>query len=173
MDADSLLIFILLSCFVWWYACDIYSCVCSSSVHPRIFEPSGRIPWTAFPSLYLLISSRIPTWWSCGHLTPEWHYFRVVKFLCSTGCTCACHEHVQESGAQTPFSLVLSIVWRWVVSFMSHMLYSWVKSPWYPLNRRLNGHQNPSGRFREEKNLITRTGNWTTIRCVCSPQPGC
>lgn len=78
-----------------------------------------------------------------------------------------------ENGALTPPSLVLSIVWRWVVSFMSHTLYSWVKSPWYPLNRRLDGHQNPSGHFREEKNLITHTWNWTTICCLSSPQPGC
>ena len=81
-----------------------------------------------------------------------------MKFLCSTSWTCACHEHIWESGAVTPLILILSIVWRWVVSFMSHMFYFWVKSPWYPSNRRLDEHQNQSGHFREEKNLLRILG---------------
>jgi hypothetical protein len=35
--------------------------------------------------------------------------------------------------------LDLSTRWRWVVSFMHHLLYPWGKSPQYPLDRRLGG----------------------------------
>jgi hypothetical protein len=41
--------------------------------------------------------------------------------------------------------------WRWVVSFTPLPLYSWGRSPWYPLDRRLGGPQNQSGRCGEEK----------------------
>jgi hypothetical protein len=33
------------------------------------------------------------------------------------------------------------------------------KSPWYPLDRRLGGHQNRSGRGGEEKNSQPRRGS--------------
>jgi hypothetical protein len=39
-----------------------------------------------------------------------------------------------------------------VVSFTPRPLYSQGKSPWYPLDRRLGGPQNRSGRGSEQKN---------------------
>jgi len=39
-----------------------------------------------------------------------------------------------------------------VVSFTPWPLYPHVKSPWYPLDRRLGGPQSRSGRGGEEKN---------------------
>jgi hypothetical protein len=40
----------------------------------------------------------------------------------------------------------------WVVSFTPRPLYSQGKSPWYPVDRRLDGPQSLSGRGGEEKN---------------------
>jgi hypothetical protein len=54
----------------------------------------------------------------------------------------------------------LGISWRLVVTFTPRPLYPRTKSPWYPLDRRLGGPQNRSGRLGEEKNLAptgTRT----------------
>jgi hypothetical protein len=42
-----------------------------------------------------------------------------------------------------------------VVSFTPWPLYSQVKSPWYPLDRRLGGPQSRSGRGGEEKHSHT------------------
>jgi hypothetical protein len=52
----------------------------------------------------------------------------------------------------TPCILDLDTTWRWVVSFMLRSLYLQGKSLWYPLDRRLDGPQNRSGRGGEEKN---------------------
>jgi hypothetical protein len=38
-------------------------------------------------------------------------------------------------------------------SFMPRPLYPQGKSPWYPFDRRLGGHQSRSGRGGEEKNF--------------------
>jgi hypothetical protein len=46
--------------------------------------------------------------------------------------------------------------WRRVVSFTPRPLYPQGKSPWYPLDRRLSGPQNRSGRGGEEKNALWR-----------------
>jgi hypothetical protein len=48
--------------------------------------------------------------------------------------------------------LDLGTRWRWVVSFTPQLLYPQGKSPWYPLDRRLDGPQSRSGRGGEEKN---------------------
>jgi hypothetical protein len=42
--------------------------------------------------------------------------------------------------------------WRWVVSFTPRPPYHQGKSPSYPLNKGLGGHQNRSGRGGEEEN---------------------
>jgi hypothetical protein len=58
------------------------------------------------------------------------------------------------------YFLDLGTSWRWVVSFTPRPLYPRGKSPWYPLNSRLGGAQNWSGRRGEEKVLdptVTRT----------------
>jgi hypothetical protein len=61
--------------------------------------------------------------------------------------------------------LDLSTGWRWVVSYTPLLLYPWGKSPRYPLDRRLGGPQNQSGRCGEEKSCTV--GNWTrTIQPV-------
>jgi hypothetical protein len=57
------------------------------------------------------------------------------------------------SGGIEPCILDLGARWRWVVSFTSRpLLYSQGNSPWYPLDRKLGGPQNRSGRGGEEKN---------------------
>jgi hypothetical protein len=43
------------------------------------------------------------------------------------------------SGGTGPHILHLSTRWRWMVSFMTQLLYAQGKSPQYPLDRRLGG----------------------------------
>jgi hypothetical protein len=57
-----------------------------------------------------------------------------------------------------PLILDLGIRWRWVVSFMPRPLYPQGKSPWYPLDRRLDGTQSRSGRGGLEKNSQPPSG---------------
>jgi len=47
--------------------------------------------------------------------------------------------------------LDLGTRWRWVTSFTAQPLYPPGKNPWYPLDRRLGGSQDRSGRGGEEK----------------------
>jgi hypothetical protein len=61
------------------------------------------------------------------------------------------HEGVLGSGGTAPRILDLGTKWRWVVSFTPRPLYPQGKNPWYPLDRRLGGPQNRSGRGGEEK----------------------
>jgi hypothetical protein len=49
----------------------------------------------------------------------------------------------------------------WVVIFTPRPLNLWTKSSHFPLNRRLSGPKNRSGRFREEK--FASTSNRTSI----------
>jgi hypothetical protein len=62
------------------------------------------------------------------------------------------HGGVLGSGGISPRILVLGTRWRWVVSFTSRPPYPKGKSPWYPLDRRLDGPQSRSGYAGEEKN---------------------
>jgi hypothetical protein len=57
-----------------------------------------------------------------------------------------------RSGGIAPRLLNLSTRRRLVVSFTPRQLYPQGKNPWYPLDRRLGGSQNRSGRGGEEKN---------------------
>jgi hypothetical protein len=57
-----------------------------------------------------------------------------------------------ESGSLAARILDLGTRWKWVVSFTPRPLYSQGKSPCYPLDRRLGGPQNRSGRGGEDKN---------------------
>jgi hypothetical protein len=52
-----------------------------------------------------------------------------------------------------PLILDLGTSWRRVVSFTPHLLYPRGKSPHYPLDRRLGGPQNRSGRYGEKSFL--------------------
>jgi hypothetical protein len=56
------------------------------------------------------------------------------------------------SGSIAPRILDLGTRCRWVVSFKLRPFYPQRKRPWYPLDRRLDGPQNRSGRGGEEKN---------------------
>jgi hypothetical protein len=56
------------------------------------------------------------------------------------------------SGGIAPLILDLGTRWRWEVNCMPRPLHPQGKSPWYPLDRRLRGSQNRSGRAGEEKN---------------------
>jgi hypothetical protein len=56
------------------------------------------------------------------------------------------------SGGIAPRILDLGTRWRRVVSLTPQLIYPKVKSPWYPLDRRLGGPQSRSGRGGEEKN---------------------
>jgi len=62
-----------------------------------------------------------------------------------------------------PRILDLGTRWRWVGSFMPQTLYSKEKRPWYPLDRRLGGAQNRSGRGSEEKNSQSLRGLETQL----------
>jgi hypothetical protein len=65
------------------------------------------------------------------------------------------HNGTWEDGDTAPCILELITRWRWVVSFMSQLLYPQGKSPWNPLDRRLGGPQSQSGHSSEEKNSQT------------------
>jgi hypothetical protein len=56
------------------------------------------------------------------------------------------------SGGIAQLILDLGSIQRWVVSFTPLSLYPQGKSPWYPLDGRVGGHQSRSGRSGEEKN---------------------
>jgi len=62
------------------------------------------------------------------------------------------HEGVLGSGGITPSIIDLGSRWRWVVSFTRLPLYPQGKSPWHPLDKRLDGPQSRSGRGGIEKN---------------------
>jgi hypothetical protein len=63
------------------------------------------------------------------------------------------HEGVLGEWRYSPHSVFdLGTRWRWVVSCTSQPLYPPGKSPKYPLDRGLGGHQRRSGRGDEEKN---------------------
>jgi hypothetical protein len=62
------------------------------------------------------------------------------------------------SGGIAPRILDLGTRWRWVVSFTFQPLCPQGKSLCYPLDRRLSGPQNHSGRGGEEKNSLPPTG---------------
>jgi hypothetical protein len=61
--------------------------------------------------------------------------------------------------------------WRWVVSFTPGPFYPQGKSPWYPLDRRLDGSQSRSGCGGEEKNSEPPAGNRTLEPRSSSPYP--
>jgi hypothetical protein len=58
------------------------------------------------------------------------------------------------SGGIDPHILNLGTRWRCLVSFTPRSLYPQGKSPWYPLDRRLDGPQSRSGRGGEEENSL-------------------
>jgi hypothetical protein len=60
---------------------------------------------------------------------------------------------VWGSRCTDPRLLDLGTSWRWVVSFTLRLLYPREKSPWYPLDRRLDGLQSWSGWHGAEKIL--------------------
>jgi hypothetical protein len=59
-----------------------------------------------------------------------------------------------------PRFLSFGISWKWVVSFPPLSLYTKGKSPRYPLDKRLHGPQNRSGR-NEEMTILDSTGTRT------------
>jgi hypothetical protein len=70
------------------------------------------------------------------------------------------HEGVWGSGCIDPRVLDFGTIWKSVVKVTPRPLYPPRKSPRHPLDRRLVGPQNLSGRLGEEKNLaptVTRT----------------
>jgi hypothetical protein len=65
------------------------------------------------------------------------------------------HQYVE---VQLQAFFDLDTRWRWVVSFTPWPLYPQWKSPWYPVDRRLDGPQNRPGRGGEDKNYQLRPG---------------
>jgi hypothetical protein len=65
-----------------------------------------------------------------------------------------------------PHFLDLGTSWRRMVSFTPRPLYPRVKSPRYPLHRRLGGPQNRSGRRGEETILSPTDGVPTHELCM-------
>jgi hypothetical protein len=71
-----------------------------------------------------------------------------------------CDEGVLEEWRYSSMHLDLGIRWRCVVSFTPSGLYPQEKSPWYPLDRRLDGLQNVwTWWWREKLSAPVRT--WT------------
>jgi hypothetical protein len=70
------------------------------------------------------------------------------------------HDGVLWSGYIDPRFLDLDTSWRWVVSFTPWSLYHWVKSPRYPLDRRLYEPQNRYERHGEV-NILDLEGTRT------------
>jgi hypothetical protein len=73
------------------------------------------------------------------------------------------------SGGIAPRILDLGTRWRGVVSFTLQPLYLQGKSPWYPLNRRLDEPQSRSGRGGEDKDFPATAGNRTVELRLSSP----
>jgi hypothetical protein len=69
------------------------------------------------------------------------------------------------------YSPTFSWPWHYLeVSGQLHarVLYSWGKSPWYPLDRRLGGPHSWSGWHREVK-ILTPIGTWNSDSLVVQP----
>jgi hypothetical protein len=81
-----------------------------------------------------------------------------------------CHGDIWGSGCVDPHILDLGTSGRWEISFTPRLLYSWGRSPRYPLDRRLRGPQSLSGR-REEENSFAPTKTRTPTPRSSSPQP--
>jgi hypothetical protein len=77
------------------------------------------------------------------HYTINYGKIKVVPVLIN---------HYAWWGCTDPRILNLGASLKWVVSSTPRQLYPRVKSPRYPLDRRLRGPQNRSGRRKEEKN---------------------
>lgn len=70
----------------------------------------------------------------------------------------------------------LTTRWGWVVSFMPWLLYLQRKSPWYSLNRSLNGPQWWYWCFESRKisyNLLRMNQFASVVQLKPSPNPGC
>jgi hypothetical protein len=67
------------------------------------------------------------------------------------------YEKVWGSRHIDPHFLDFGTSWRWLVSFKPLLLYLRRKSPRYPFDRRLGGHQSRSGQFGERK-ILDPTG---------------
>jgi hypothetical protein len=93
----------------------------------------------------------------------------VIQFA-AFSCSFLHHEGVLENGCIDPRIPDLGTSWRWVVSFIPRPLYPRGKSPRYPLDRRLGGPQNRSGRRGREKNRA-HNGTRTPTPRPSNPQP--
>jgi hypothetical protein len=71
-------------------------------------------------------------------------------------------------GCIEPHFLDLGTSWRWVISFTPRPLYPRRKSPWYPLDRRLDGPQSRSG-WHGQENILDPTGTRTATPLSSSP----
>jgi hypothetical protein len=91
---------------------------------------------------------------------------KVKLFLCVTNYALSL-EGVCGSGGIDPRFLNLGTSW-WPVSFKPRPIYPRRKSPRYPLDRRLGGSQNLSGRRGEEK-ILGPTGTRTLSSSVVQP----
>jgi hypothetical protein len=92
---------------------------------------------------------------------------KVKVSLCLTNWALR-HEDVWGSGCRGPRFLDLGTSWRWVVSFISRPLYPLRNRPRDPLDRRLGGPLNRSGRRGEEK-ILAPTRNRTATPSAIQP----
>jgi hypothetical protein len=65
-----------------------------------------------------------------------------------------CREDVWGNGGTAPRIVNFGTRWRGMISFTLLPLYLRVKSPWYPLDRRLGGTQSRSGRGGEDRKKV-------------------
>jgi hypothetical protein len=92
-------------------------------------------------------------------MSKSWGTFKKSTFIVNIKVKlslCLTKHHAMKmywgSGSIAPRILDLDTRWRWVVSLTPRPLYSQGKNPWYPLDRKLGGHQSQSGRGGEDKN---------------------
>ena len=84
-----------------------------------------------------------------------------LVFVCickSLSCSFACSEDVWGSRGTNPLILKRDTRWRWVVRFMSQVLYLHGKHTHCPSNRRLGGPLGQSGCSGEDFNFLPMLG---------------
>jgi hypothetical protein len=86
---------------------------------------------------------------------------------------CLTNEGVWGTGCIYPNFLDLGTRWRLVVSFTPRPLYPWGKSPWYPMDRRLDGTQSLSGRRGEEEDPWNKGATLRVCPCPHSISVNC
>jgi hypothetical protein len=98
---------------------------------------------------------------TCSLLVTDVLNFNEVCISCPACADCcrkrsqAYHKGIWMCGVTASFTLNPGCGYRRVASFMPWPLYSWLKIPRYPPNRRPSGPQRWSGHFEEERRFLS------------------